>query len=175
MRAYNAVRREILTHITAFTCVPSLLVVQLPRAGGFILLVIKAPPSTLPARMLSHLTYVSGVWDQRSEWKITAGQIDGCGYVRQQGHTSQPRRPAPRAEVRPGHPAVCWAPGRTVRGCRGLVPFIGWCLPSSGDLSGLLSPSDCWRRQVQSPPPGESLLPGETKAPSPKEGDLCWF
>lgn len=168
-------RREILTHITAFTCVPSLLVVQLPRAGGFILLVIKAPPSTLPARMLSHLTYVSGVWDQRSEWKITAGQIDGCGYVRQQGHTSQPRRPAPRAEVRPGHPAVCWAPGRTVRGCRGLVPFIGWCLPSSGDLSGLLSPSDCWRRQVQSPPPGESLLPGETKAPSPKVVDLCWF
>lgn len=134
-------RRKILTHVTAFTCVPSLLVVQPPRAGGFVLLVIKAPPSTLPARSLSHLTYVSGVWDQRSEWKITAGRIGGCSYIRQQRHTSQPRRPAPRAEVLPGHPAVCWAPGHTVRGCRGLVPFIGWCLPSSGDLSGLLSPS----------------------------------
>lgn len=97
-------RREILTHVTAFTCVPSLLVVQLPRAGGFILLVIKAPPSTLPARMLSHLTYVSGVWDQRSEWKITAGQIDGCGYVRQQGHTSQPRRPAAACRGAPRAP-----------------------------------------------------------------------
>lgn len=163
-------RRKILTHVTAFTCVPSLLVVQPPRAGGFVLLVIKAPPSTLPARSLSHLTYASGVWDQRSEWKITAGRIGGSRVTHpSRGALHRVPRCSPgtlRSAGLQGTP--CEAAGGSSHLLGGVLPLLVTSLASFPHLH-------CWRRQVQSPPLGESLLPGENKAPSPKEGDLCWF